>query len=69
MRLGTYSPSYDADFPQNELSVITVLDVCSEQSFYILFGIVGYLLKFVYGNNTRFVGFCEVLENLFERRH
>ena len=47
---------------ENKLGIVAVLDVCSKQSFYILFGIVRYLLKFVYGNNTRFVGFCEVLE-------
>ena len=56
----TLTPSED------ELGIMAVLNVCPQQGFHILFGILRNLLKLIYGNDIGLFRVFQIMENLFQ---
>ena len=51
---------------EDEIRIMAMLDVCAQDGFHIAFSIGTYCLKLIDGDNARFVGCLQIMEDFFE---
>ena len=50
----------------DEQAVVQLLNMGAKQGLYVFLGIICYLLEFIYGKDTRFIGLLQIQEYLFQ---